>query len=75
MPKELKDVRAFLQKARGDNKIKPSAKSVSIKTVGKVTKFKLRCSKYLYTLVVDEPNKAEKVQQSLPPSLSKKEIK
>jgi large subunit ribosomal protein L38e len=75
MPKELKDVRQFLQKARGDNKIKPSAKSVQIKTVGQVTKFKLRCSKYLYTLVVDEPNKAEKVQQSLPPSLPKKEIK
>lgn len=26
-----------------------------------VTKFKVRCSKYLYTLRVDEPDKAEKL--------------
>lgn len=31
------------------------------------TKFKVRCSRYLYTLVVDDAEKAEKLQQSLPP--------
>jgi hypothetical protein len=31
------------------------------------TKFKVRCSRYLYTLSVDDPEKAEKLQQSLPP--------
>jgi Ribosomal L38e protein family len=31
------------------------------------TKFKIRCSRYLYTLVVDDAEKAEKLQQSLPP--------
>lgn len=32
------------------------------------TKFKLRCSKYMYTLVMDDASKAEKLRQSLPPS-------
>lgn len=30
-------------------------------------KFKVRCSRYLYTLVVTDPEKAEKLKQSLPP--------
>ncbi len=30
-------------------------------------KFKVRCSKYLYTLVVQDKEKAEKLKQSLPP--------
>lgn len=33
-----------------------------------VTKFKLRCSKYLYTLKMEDAGKAEKLRQSLPPS-------
>ena len=31
------------------------------------TKFKIRCSRYLYTLSIDDPEKAEKLKQSLPP--------
>ena len=42
--------------------------------MGKITKFKLRCAKYLYTMVIDDPEKAEKIKKSLPPSLNKKEI-
>ena len=34
------------------------------------TKFKVRCSRYLYTLSVDDPEKAEKLKQSLPPGTS-----
>ena len=30
-------------------------------------KFKVRCSKYLYTLVVSDKEKADKLKQSLPP--------
>ena len=30
-------------------------------------KFKVRCSKYLYTLVVLDTEKADKLKQSLPP--------
>ena len=31
------------------------------------TKFKIRCTRYLYTLSLDDPEKAEKLRQSLPP--------
>ncbi len=31
------------------------------------TKFKIRCSRYLYTLAIEDPEKAEKLKQSLPP--------
>jgi large subunit ribosomal protein L38e len=33
-------------------------------------KFKVRCEKYLYTLVLKDLDKAEKLKQSLPPSTS-----
>jgi len=39
------------------------------------TKFKIRCSRYLYTLSVDDPEKAEKLRQSLPPGLNVVEVK
>jgi len=32
-----------------------------------VTKFKIRCSKYLYTLIMKDAEKAKKLEQSLPP--------
>ena len=32
------------------------------------TKFKIRCSKYLYTFVIADQEKAEKLRQSMPPS-------
>jgi large subunit ribosomal protein L38e len=40
---------------------------VMIKRNGKEVKFKLRCSKYLYTLVVKDLEKASKIQKSFPP--------
>ena len=46
------------------------ATSVKIKKPGKsggVTKFKVRCSRYLYTLCVQDSDKADKLRQSLPP--------
>ena len=60
-----------MQKAR-----RKDAKSVKIKKNVKegVTKFKIRCSRYLYTLKVNDKEKAEKLTLSLPPGLSKKEI-
>jgi large subunit ribosomal protein L38e len=44
-------------------------KKIAAKIAGgkQQTKFKLRCSRYLYTLSVDDPEKAEKLKQSLPP--------
>ncbi|KAG9616089.1 hypothetical protein KCU77_g15764, partial [Aureobasidium melanogenum] len=32
-------------------------------------KFKVRCNRYLYTLVLKDQDKAEKLKQSLPPSM------
>ncbi len=48
--------------------------AIKIKKAKTSTKFKVRCSKYLYTLVVADAEKAEKLKQSLPPALDKKEI-
>jgi large subunit ribosomal protein L38e len=39
------------------------------KQTGGATKFKVRCSKYLYTLVVSDQDKANKLESSLPPGM------
>ena len=70
MPKQISDIRDFLQKAR-----RKDAKSVKIKKTKTSTKFKIRCSRYLYTLVVEDAEKAEKLTQSLPPGVPRKDIK
>lgn len=48
--------------------------AVKIKKSKDVVKFKVRCSKYLYTLCVKDMEKADKLQQSLPPGLTVKDI-
>lgn len=37
-------------------------------------KFKVRCQKHLYTLVLKDTEKAEKLKQSLPPSMRRQPI-
>jgi len=69
MPKQITDIRDFLQKAR-----RRDAKLVKIRKRTDQTKFKIRCSSYLYTLVVNDNDKAEKLTQSLPPGLKRKDI-
>jgi large subunit ribosomal protein L38e len=69
MPKKIVDIRDFLQKAR-----RSDAKLVKIRKRAENTKFKIRCSKLLYTLVVEDAEKAEKLTQSLPPGLERKDI-
>ena len=39
------------------------------------SKFKIRCSKYLYTLVLNDAAKAKKLKDSFPPGIEVKEIK
>ncbi|KAK8949403.1 60S ribosomal protein L38 [Platanthera zijinensis] len=53
----------YLQARRKD------ARSVKIKRSKDVVKFKVRCSKYLYTLCVFDSEKADKLKQSLPPDI------
>ncbi|KAK7493320.1 hypothetical protein BaRGS_00015446 [Batillaria attramentaria] len=49
--------------------------TVKIKKNKENVKFKVRCSRYLYTLVIQDREKAEKLRQSLPPGLAVKELK
>lgn len=41
--------------------------AVKIKKNPDNVKFKVRCSRFLYTLVITDKEKAEKLKQSLPP--------
>lgn len=66
MPKQISEVRVFLQVAR-----RKDAKSVKIVRAKVETKFKIRCSKYLYTMVMPQGEKAKKLEQSLPPGTSR----
>ncbi|KAG0370211.1 hypothetical protein BGZ54_007222 [Gamsiella multidivaricata] len=69
-PKQVQDIKQFLEIAR-----RKDAKSGRIKKNGSQTKFKVRCSRYLYTLVINDAAKAEKLKQSLPPTLLIETIK
>ncbi|KAK3204378.1 hypothetical protein Dsin_018424 [Dipteronia sinensis] len=63
-PKQIHEIKDFLLTAR-----RKDARSVKIKRSKDVVKFKVRCSKYLYTLCVFESEKADKLKQSLPPGV------
>ncbi|KAJ3288687.1 60S ribosomal protein L38 [Rhizoclosmatium sp. JEL0117] len=63
-PKQITEIKDFLLTAR-----RKDAKSIKIKKNGNAYKFKVRCSKYLYTLKVADADKAKKLRQSLPPGL------
>ncbi|KAF4566336.1 hypothetical protein EYR36_011755 [Pleurotus pulmonarius] len=70
-PKEIRDIKQFIEIARRKDATQARIKKTQSKTGGKVqTKFKVRCSRYLYTLSVDDPEKADKLAQSLPPGLT-----
>jgi large subunit ribosomal protein L38e len=64
MPREIKDLKEFLSICS-----RKDARCVKVKKNDKLTKFKVRCSKYLYTLVVPDKKKADKIQKSIHPSV------
>jgi len=70
MPKQIMEIKDFLLTAR-----RQDAKSVKIKKNKDSVKFKVRCSRYLYTLVINDKEKADKLRQSLPPGLQVKDLK
>ncbi|KAG8974318.1 60S ribosomal protein L38 [Tulasnella sp. 425] len=75
MPKEVTDIKQFIRTTRRkDAKSIRIQKSLDRKTKKTKTKFKVRCSRYLYTLVVDDVEKADKLRASLPPTLTVKEV-
>ncbi|KAK8197588.1 ribosomal protein L38e [Phyllosticta capitalensis] len=67
MPSEVSDIKQFIEICRRKDassaRIKKNKKSQQIK-------FKVRCHRYLYTLVLKDTDKAEKLKQSLPPGLT-----
>ncbi|KAE9366175.1 putative 60S ribosomal protein L38 [Hyaloscypha bicolor E] len=67
MPQEISDIKNFIEICR-----RKDASSARIKRNKKTsqTKFKVRCSRHLYTLVLKDSEKVEKLKQSLPPSLT-----
>ncbi|XP_051215485.1 large ribosomal subunit protein eL38z/eL38y [Lolium perenne] len=69
MPKQIHEIKDFLLTAR-----RKDARSVRIKRTKDAVKFKVRCSRYLYTLCVFDADKANKLKQSLPPGLSVQEV-
>uniref|UniRef100_A0A8D0C363 Large ribosomal subunit protein eL38 n=1 Tax=Salvator merianae TaxID=96440 RepID=A0A8D0C363_SALMN len=69
MPRKIEEIKDFLLAGRWKD-----AKSVKIKNKVNV-KFNVRCRRYLYTLVITDKEKAEKLNQSLPPGLVVKELK
>ena len=60
MPREIKEIKDFLLKAR-----RKDAKSVKIKKNADNVKFKVRCSRFLYTLKITD-------KVCLPPGNQKK---
>ncbi|XP_073280896.1 large ribosomal subunit protein eL38z/eL38y isoform X2 [Primulina huaijiensis] len=69
LPKQIHEIKDFLLTAR-----RKDARSVKIKKSKDVVKFKVRCSKYLYTLCVFDLEKADKLKQSLPPGLAVQDL-
>ena len=91
MPRQITDIKEFLLTARRKDaksvKIKKNKDNVKFKVIEALKEnisfcerliymhVQVRCSKYLYTLVVEDKEKAEKLKQSLPPGLQVKELK
>lgn len=72
MPREIKDIREFLNTAR-----KETSKQVKIKRNKKtgIYKLKVRGASYLYTFKCNDKKKVEKIRQSLPPGLKVNHVK
>ncbi|KAK0719712.1 ribosomal protein L38e [Lasiosphaeria hispida] len=71
MPQEIADIKKFIEICR--RKDASSARIKKNKNTQQI-KFKVRCQRHLYTLVLKDSEKAEKLKQSLPPSLQITEV-
>lgn len=66
MPREIRDIKAFLTLAA-----RPDTRYVKIKKNPSATKFKVRCSRFLHTLTMSDSKKATRLEQSIHPSVKK----
>ncbi|KAF2090782.1 60S ribosomal protein L38 [Saccharata proteae CBS 121410] len=71
MPSEVSDIKQFIEICR--RKDASSARIKKNRSTQQI-KFKVRCHRYLYTLVLKDSDKAEKLKQSLPPGLTISEV-
>ncbi|KAF2142250.1 uncharacterized protein K452DRAFT_287470 [Aplosporella prunicola CBS 121167] len=71
MPQEVSDIKQFIEICR--RKDASSARIKKTKNTNNI-KFKVRCHRFLYTLVLKDSDKAEKLKQSLPPGLTISDI-
>ncbi|KAK0728138.1 ribosomal protein L38e [Lasiosphaeria miniovina] len=71
MPQEIADIKKFIEICR--RKDASSARIKKNKNTQQI-KFKVRCQRHLYTLVLKDSEKAEKLKQSLPPILKIKDV-
>ena len=75
MPKEIKDLKKFLEIVRKEKPYHPTVKKIIIKkNKNNVTKFKLRTPKQLITFVADGADRVEKLKQSIPVDLPRVQI-
>lgn len=74
MAREIADIKEFLELIRRQDVKNATVKiNKKLNKNGKAfrqTKFKLRGSRYLYTLIVNDAGKAKKLLQSLPPTFN-----
>eukprot|EP00656_Telonema_subtile_P038200 TRINITY_DN4284_c0_g1_i5.p1 TRINITY_DN4284_c0_g1~~TRINITY_DN4284_c0_g1_i5.p1 ORF type:complete len:102 (+),score=31.40 TRINITY_DN4284_c0_g1_i5:115-420(+) len=64
MPKEISEIKKFLETAR-----RKDARSVKIKKNADKVKFKIRCSRYLYTcLLYTSPSPRDRTRSRMPSS-------
>jgi large subunit ribosomal protein L38e len=70
MPREFTNLKQFLSFVK-DRKDVRYVKVKLAKKANEPSKFKVRSSKYLYTLVINDAKKAQKIQQSLPEGVKK----
>ena len=75
MPREVKNLKEFLQIcARKDArylKLKKPAKAASATKAAAPTKFKVRCSRFLYTFQVADKKRADRILKSIHSNLKK----
>jgi len=74
MPKQVTDIKNFIEIARRKDAKVVRVKKTVLPSRSTQTKFKVRCQRFLYTLVVDDAEKAEKLKRSLPPNVKVEEI-
>lgn len=66
MPRQVKDLKEFIAIC-----VRKDARCVKIKHNLNESKFKVRCSRFLYTFVIADKKKAARLEQSIHPSVKK----